>query len=173
MSTWNANRPHGFGLLNPDSFAPYPKNPVIGAFFREIDRADELGSGMRNLMKYGKAYGGADPQLIEGDVFRMIISVPEFGEKTSNTPGRDLATVSSGPELRPESIFERVIKELLVGARSKSELAIALGHRSVSGKLNERIREMVADGLIEYTIPDKPKSRLQKYCLTEKGRKLL
>ncbi len=50
-------------------FAPYPKNPVIGAFFREIDRADELGSGMRNLMKYGKAYGGADPQLIEWGCF--------------------------------------------------------------------------------------------------------
>ena len=49
VTTWNANRPHGFGLLNPDTFAPYPKNPVIGAFFREIDRADELGSGMRNL----------------------------------------------------------------------------------------------------------------------------
>ncbi len=42
---------------------------MIGAFFREIDRADELGSGMRNLMKYGKTYGGADPQLIERECF--------------------------------------------------------------------------------------------------------
>jgi len=32
---------------------------------------------------------------------------------------------------------------------------------------------MLADGLIEYTIPEKPTSRLQKYRLTEKGRKLL
>ncbi|WP_076790617.1 RNA-binding domain-containing protein [Chlorobium sp. KB01] len=168
VTTFNANRPHGFGLLNPDTFAPYPKNPVIGAFFREIDRADELGSGMRKMMIYGKKYGGADPQLIEGDVFRMIISVPEFGEKPSH-----ILEVSSRPESGPESIFERVIRELLIGSRSKSELAIALGHTSVSGKLNERVREMLADDLIEYTIPDKPKSRLQKYRLTEKGRKLL
>jgi len=53
-------------------------------------------------------------------------------------------------------------------ARSKSELASALGHRSVSGKLNERIREMLDEDLIEYTIPDKTTSRLQKYRLTEK-----
>ncbi len=115
-------------------------------------------------------------QLIEGDIFRMIISVPEFGEKPSNTLVREAAEVSSrpelGPESRPESIFERVIKELLIGARSKSELSAALGHRSVSGKLNERIREMLADNFIAYTIPDKPTSRLQKYRLTSKGRKL-
>jgi ATP-dependent DNA helicase RecG len=35
---------------------------------------------MRKMMLYGKKYGGADPQLIEGDIFRMIISVPEFDQ---------------------------------------------------------------------------------------------
>jgi len=88
------------------------------------------------------------------------ISVPEFGKKPSNTLGREPAAVSSGPESGPESIFERVIRELPVGSRSKSELAAALGHRSVSGKLNERIREMLADGLIPHTISDKPTSQL-------------
>jgi len=69
VSTWNANRPHGFGLLNPDSFAPYPKNPVIGSLFREIDRADELGSGMRNLMKYGKVMVGRIRNSLKGMFF--------------------------------------------------------------------------------------------------------
>ena len=34
---------------------------------------------MRKLMRYGKVYGGADPEMIEGDVFRIIVKVPEFG----------------------------------------------------------------------------------------------
>ena len=28
VTTYNANRPHGFGMLDPATFAPYPKNPV-------------------------------------------------------------------------------------------------------------------------------------------------
>jgi predicted HTH transcriptional regulator len=80
--TENSSRPHGFGRLDPENFTPFPKNPVIARFFRQIGRADELGSGMRKMMKYSRAYGGADPELMEGDVFRMIVKVPEFGEKT-------------------------------------------------------------------------------------------
>jgi len=89
VTTFNANRPHGFGLLDPETSIPYQKNPILGAFFREIDRADELGSGMRKMMLYGKRYGGADPQLIEGDIFQMIISVPEF-DQLGHSPVADI-----------------------------------------------------------------------------------
>ncbi|QHI69874.1 RNA-binding domain-containing protein [Tichowtungia aerotolerans] len=96
VTSFNANRPHGFGALDPETFAPYPKNPVIGAFFREIDRADELGSGMRNMVRYGKTYGGTDPQLIEGDEFKMIISVPEFEEKGAGQSSPTVSGKTSG-----------------------------------------------------------------------------
>jgi ATP-dependent DNA helicase RecG len=94
VRTENANKPHGFGALNPTTFTPFPKNPVIGAFFREIHRADELGSGVRKLIRYGKAYGNADPEMIEGDVFRMLIKVPEYG--VANAEVEELGT-RSGP----------------------------------------------------------------------------
>ena len=32
----------------------------------------------RKLIRYSKAYGRDDPQLSEGDIFRVIIPVPEF-----------------------------------------------------------------------------------------------
>ena len=45
----NANRPHGYGQLDLENYEPFPKNPNLAAFFREIGRTEELGSGVRNL----------------------------------------------------------------------------------------------------------------------------
>jgi len=47
----NSNCPNGFGEIDPDDFSPFPKNPIISKFFREIGLADELGSGVRNINK--------------------------------------------------------------------------------------------------------------------------
>ena len=30
------------------------------------------------MMRYGKSYGGTDPEMIEGDIFRIIVNIPEF-----------------------------------------------------------------------------------------------
>jgi ATP-dependent DNA helicase RecG len=68
---WNkAQRP---GRIDPDNFKPYPKNPLLAHFFVNIGRADQLGSGVRNLYRYTKIYSGGEPQLIEGDVFKTIV----------------------------------------------------------------------------------------------------
>ena len=44
---------------------------------RNIGMADELGSGVRNLFKFGKKYSGQDPQLIDGDVFKIIVPLDD------------------------------------------------------------------------------------------------
>jgi len=62
-----------------------------------------------------------------------------------------------------------VLKELARRPLSKAELSKALGQRKVSGQLNKVVRLLLGNGMIEYTIPGKPHSRLQQYELTEKG----
>jgi ATP-dependent DNA helicase RecG len=61
------------GRIDPDTFTPFPKNPLLASFFINIGRADILGSGVRNLYKYTKIYSGGEPELVEGDVFKAIV----------------------------------------------------------------------------------------------------
>ena len=76
----------------------------------------------------------------------------------------------SQPESQPESLKSKVLSLLEAGPMSKAELSVNLGQKTISGQLNKVVRSLVAEGRIMYTLPDKPRSRLQKYRLTNKGR---
>ena len=166
----NANRPHGFGNLDLDSFEPFQKNPAISKVFREIGLADELGSGMRNSYKYTKLYSGGEPEFIEdGDVFRIRI------------PLNAAATVSAGPDA-PLNKRERanqviingvVIKQskekvedivnFCIEAKSASEIMERIQMKSKDYFRNNILAPMIKAKLLKLTIPEKPKSPKQKY----------
>ena len=62
------------GKLDPETFTPQPKNPLIANFFVNIGYVDSPGSGVRNLYKYTRIYtNGSEPELIEGDVFKATV----------------------------------------------------------------------------------------------------
>lgn len=75
MYTENANRVSQEAILTEESIMPNPKNPIIASFFWNIGYADQLGSGVRNLFKYCKAYAGGDTQFLEGDVFKLTVQL--------------------------------------------------------------------------------------------------
>lgn len=66
-------------------------------------------------------------------------------------------------------------KQILVYLRernlSSKELVESLGLKALSGNLKKAIKHLLELGLIEYTIPDKPKSSRQKYRLKMKARR--
>ncbi len=77
VETVNANNPHGNGLLLPDTFIPFPKNPIIAKFFIQLGRVDELGSGIINVYEYLKYYSpDTEPQFIEDRLFKTVIPLP-------------------------------------------------------------------------------------------------
>ncbi|HED06678.1 MAG TPA: hypothetical protein ENI57_01020 [Ignavibacteria bacterium] len=76
VTTENSNIPHGSGLIDLTNFSPFPKNPNIAKFFKQIGWVEELGSGIRNIAKYCSFYsGGRNPEFIEGDIFKTIIPI--------------------------------------------------------------------------------------------------
>lgn len=164
VRTENSNRPHGFGPIDPTHFSPMPKNPVIARFFRELGRADELGSGVRNLMKYGKAYGGKDPELVEGDIFRIKVHYPETETQVTTEVTTEVAT---------EVTTEEKLLAVLDGEMSKKDLREALELKNDEHFRKAYLNPALEQGLIEMTIPDKPRSSRQRYRMTEKGKAFL
>ena len=85
MFTDNANKALNHGIITLQNLCPVAKNPIIASFFNQIGRADELGSGVRNLYKYVHLYSEADPVFDEEDVFKLTIPLdndysPEQGK---------------------------------------------------------------------------------------------
>ena len=72
------------GKISPETFNPCPKNPILARFFENIGRADTLGSGVRNLYKYTKIYSGGEPELVEGDVFKIFVPLKTDGQGNAN-----------------------------------------------------------------------------------------
>ena len=48
VETNNANKPHLYGQLLPDTFEPFPKNPHLAQLFTQLGRSEELGTGLRS-----------------------------------------------------------------------------------------------------------------------------
>lgn len=82
----------------------------------------------------------------------------------------EVAAPQVTPQVSPQ--VKRLL-EVLRGDMTREELQSALG---LSDRKSFRVRYLapaLADGLIEMTVPEKPNSRLQKYRITDQGRRRL
>lgn len=152
----NGNKPHGNGIIDPDDFSPYPKNPKIAKFFKEIGWVDELGSGVRNMFKYNKIYSGADPVFIEGDVFKTIIplTAQDTMQDTMQGTMQDTMQVDDGIMM---------ILEFCNIPRTRSEIQEFMKLKNRDHFRKNILNPLIKSGLLKMTFPEKPTSRNQKY----------
>ncbi|MGL5354479.1 MAG: Fic family protein [Clostridium sp.] len=166
--TENSNKPHGHGAINPEKFSPFPKNPIIAKFFKEIGWVDELGSGVRNIYKYSKSYSGKQPELIEEDIFKIEIPTPKVIQGKSNDKAQDKAQDNKNiRDITFNNTELKIIEGLKISNMSKKEIVELLGYKSISGNLKKAIENLLEKDIIEYTIPDKPSSKNQRYRIKE------
>ncbi|MFA6941082.1 MAG: RNA-binding domain-containing protein [Clostridiaceae bacterium] len=152
----NSNKSHGNGIIDPENFSPFPKNPTIAKFFKEIGWVDELGSGVRNIYKYNKIYSGAEPTFIEGDVFKTIIPL------SKQASGQVSGQVSGQDSVEEKDRIDEILKFCKI-PRSRNEIQSFLKIKSRSYMREKILNPLIKGSLLKLTIPNKPTSSKQKY----------
>ena len=134
--------------LTLENWDAHTKNPLITKIFREMKWVEELGSGRKNIKKYGHLYfDSSEIQIDNGDKF--IFSITYKGFTPQDTP-QDTPQVES-------------LLNILRGEMSRDELmnSLSLNDREYFRKFY--LKPALKLGLIEMTIPTKPNSMYQKY----------
>lgn len=108
-----------------------------------------MGSGVRNIYKYNKIYSGANPEFIEGDVFKTIIPL---------TP-----QVTPQAEMDSENNRTELLLEFCKVPRSRKDIQEFLRLKDRRYLANIVLKPLVSGNLLKLTIPDKPTSPNQKY----------
>lgn len=86
----------------------------------------------------------------------------------------DAVTAAATPQVAPQVTPQvRQLLKVIRGEMTREALQSALELQDRKSFRERYLKPALADGLIEMTLPDKPNSRLQKYCLTDKGRRWL
>jgi len=165
-----------------------PRNEVIAKAMSWTSYVERSGSGTGDIVQKCREWGLPEPTYKPDAVdFKTII-----WRKSSNvTPVKDVSPVNmkgvdgltpfkmKGVEgATPVGVmtvnrFEQIMLALREGPLSTIELSQKIGVPDVKNVQRRYAKTLLGDGLIEYTIPDKPNSRLQKYRLTAKGNGLL
>ena len=107
--------------------------------------------------------GGYSEPVWEADGFVTAIFRSKMEVRAAAQPGAQ-------PGAQSGAQSEHVLAALSQGERSAGDLAEALSLWSRTGALKRTLNELVAGGSVEYILPDKPTSRLQRYRLTKAGR---
>ncbi len=110
---------------------------------------------MRNTYKYMQLYSGGTPEFIEDDVFRTIIPL---------TP---IAVEKVGPhnaahDKTHDATHDKILAFCMT-PHSKAEIAEYCGYKNTKNFTNRYLRPLFNAGSLKMTLPDKPKSKNQRY----------
>lgn len=163
------------------------RNRVIGRVFLELGLIEQWGSGILRIFDEASRLGFPEPTIEEiGMRLRFTLHLKEMdgkkypkvtgnGEVTGKVTGEvtPQATPHVAPHVTPQVAPQvgTLIKSVS-GEMNRNELMEALELSDRMHFSNEYLRPAIEAGLIEMTIPDKPRSSKQQYRLTEIGRQV-
>jgi predicted HTH transcriptional regulator len=150
-----------YGVTLDDFFGGYssPRNKEIMRVFRDLELVEQLGSGVpRILEKYDRSVFEIFPNFL-----RVIFHYAKpFGAEAQVEAQVGLTAWQA-----------EILKACAHKEKSSRDLVETLGYSNRTGHFKRGLQGLLEKGLLEMTRPETPKSRLQKYRLTDSGRTLL
>ena len=153
----------------------YPPNPLLAEPLYLTKYIERMGTGIPDMVDRCRKFGLPSPEFSLTDSFVTTIwRKKDIAFHTVGTANQFAVGVESGVGLGVESKMTKKILILLEEEPlSKSEIALKLGKKKPNRTINELMNQLLKQGFCLYTLPDKPSSRLQKYRLTEAGKKAI
>jgi ATP-dependent DNA helicase RecG len=162
------------------------RNRRIGEFLKELEFTEGRSTGIPKIME-AMAKNGSPPAEFEFDedhsyfmvrlpIHPAALEVAESATGTAAIPSVKMGAGDTAADAGIKSGLSRDQVEILRKCLADSPIAdlMAVADRTNRTKFRDQvIKPMLADGLLEMTIPDKPTSSKQRYRITEKGRNML
>ena len=138
-----------------------PANPLLAEALYLAKYIERMGTGTGDMIDRCRSAGLAEPQFALTDGFSITLRrSPERGLVTGQVTGQ---------------VTEEVRRVIFVveGEKSRKQIQETLLLKGRSNFEERYLKPALEAGVIEPTLPDKPKSRLQRYRLTAKGAAIL
>ena len=151
-----------------------PRNPLLFGMLYRMNAVEHVGSGIKRIRDICRNYGFEEPRIeVENDWITLSFLRPQLKDGVRVKEVTPQVTLQA-PDKYPTSTRQVLVTLDSSGLElSRSALQKAANFRNREHFVNEHLRPMLAAGLIEMTLPTKPKSSSQKYRLTAKGRAFL
>ena len=144
-----------------------PWNPIIANVFYRAGIIERWGAGTLNIIDWCVENTNPPPTWQEqaGSVYVTFLPavLPDIPEVTRQVPDKYPASTR---QVTPQEMA--VLAEAITPA-TRTALQKSAGLRDREHFVNTCLNPLIEAGLIEMTIPDKPRSSKQKYRLTAKG----
>lgn len=138
-----------------------PRNKQIAFIFREAGLIEKYGSGIKRVLQASRLTKCRTPVFEYSDGFFKVTLYPMGSLNRKINTG-----VEDPPHVTPH--VDKLVN-VCTGPKSREQLQTELKIKDRKYFHKAYLKPALQNGLIELTIPDKPKSRLQKYQRTELG----
>lgn len=138
---------------------------------------EHIGSGIKRIRKLCREYGVVEPQIEVSEHWFTVIFPRSLSPDTQEeeTSGKHPTSAQQVPSKYRTSTpqVRAMLLEAFAGDATRTQLQNAAGMKDREHFRKEYLQPLLDDGLLEMTIPEKPRSSKQSYRLTETGRAVL